>query len=591
MTRRPHARQFRSLRLAAAITLLSHAGYSYSVGLGEIQHNPVVGEPLEARIAVNGVRDIDPDNLLVRLLDPDEARAMGIELFFSAYRVRARVEELDASNAFIVLESDIRVSEPYINLLLELRWPGGTVYREYDLLFDAPAGVNAAEQSAAGLGQAGPGGEFSRSGSGSDGRSGGGARSSDAAGSSARASAPAVSSSALRENDNSPIAQSSYRVQSGDTLSGIASRVSRPDGVSHRQAIAQLHRQNPGAFQNGDMNRLLAGSTLSIPQGEQWQGSAEAVAAGTAVRDKSADILPASSSQQPLAFDEARELNDARLRLSESALKSGGADYSRATIREEIDSNQEMIDLLVKENAELKRRIEKIENSGYINTLSEIVEAQREQIAQLERERTGLAGGALSGTDNKIEGAASSVDAELAQLEKSTKVDAGPEALTPWYEQNFLWLVGALSAFVSLILGLAMTLIVRRSQHGPYQAIDETGAAGLELGLEQEAEQALHQNTAAADNIHCIVEARDQRRELQGANTIGSELSELDSVEADEQKPEEDVSELLSMAQIYSRAGKFNEARSILDSAETEHDPRVDKALSELEAMEQTRRS
>ena len=55
-----------------------------------------------------------------------------------------------------------------------------------------------------------------------------------------------------------------YRVQFGDSLSGIASRIQdRPIGLW--QAVDVLFRTNPHAFIDGDMNRLKAGSVLNIP--------------------------------------------------------------------------------------------------------------------------------------------------------------------------------------------------------------------------------------------------------------------------------------------------------------------------------------
>lgn len=55
-----------------------------------------------------------------------------------------------------------------------------------------------------------------------------------------------------------------YRVQVGDSLSEIAQRIeNRPVGLW--SAVEQLFASNPDAFIDGDMNRLKAGSTLTIP--------------------------------------------------------------------------------------------------------------------------------------------------------------------------------------------------------------------------------------------------------------------------------------------------------------------------------------
>jgi hypothetical protein len=62
-----------------------------------------------------------------------------------------------------------------------------------------------------------------------------------------------------------PVAQGSrYQVQPGDSLSGIVRRLDNP-GVSSNGAMAAILDANPGAFINGDRDRLKAGSWLDIP--------------------------------------------------------------------------------------------------------------------------------------------------------------------------------------------------------------------------------------------------------------------------------------------------------------------------------------
>ena len=72
-----------------------------------------------------------------------------------------------------------------------------------------------------------------------------------------------------------PIAtESRYRVQPGDSLSGIVRRLEGLD-ASSSAAMAAIVAANPGAFIDGDPNRLKAGSLLDIPS---FAGNAGAVA-------------------------------------------------------------------------------------------------------------------------------------------------------------------------------------------------------------------------------------------------------------------------------------------------------------------------
>ncbi len=65
--------------------------------------------------------------------------------------------------------------------------------------------------------------------------------------------------------DRPPISESSrYRVQRGDTLSDITSRISNRS-IALWPAVDRLFTANPNAFINNDPNQLMAGSWLKIP--------------------------------------------------------------------------------------------------------------------------------------------------------------------------------------------------------------------------------------------------------------------------------------------------------------------------------------
>lgn len=56
----------------------------------------------------------------------------------------------------------------------------------------------------------------------------------------------------------------SITVRPGQTLSGIARAVARERGGDWRAVMEQLHRNNPGAFIGGDIDRLIAGASLTL---------------------------------------------------------------------------------------------------------------------------------------------------------------------------------------------------------------------------------------------------------------------------------------------------------------------------------------
>lgn len=72
-----------------------------------------------------------------------------------------------------------------------------------------------------------------------------------------------------KEEAAGPLANGkTYPVRTGDTLSGIASKV-KPSGVSLEQVMVGLYETNPRAFA-GNMNIVIAGKTLNVPPKMNW---------------------------------------------------------------------------------------------------------------------------------------------------------------------------------------------------------------------------------------------------------------------------------------------------------------------------------
>lgn len=59
--------------------------------------------------------------------------------------------------------------------------------------------------------------------------------------------------------------QATYVVQSGDSLWKIASEIAKANNLSVQAVMDALHKQNPHAFNSGDINQLKAKAALSLP--------------------------------------------------------------------------------------------------------------------------------------------------------------------------------------------------------------------------------------------------------------------------------------------------------------------------------------
>lgn len=238
-------------------------GWVYALGLGDIELNSYLNEPLDAKAELLSATQADLDSLKVSLASRADFARAGVEYHSSLYLLQFDVEAASDGKHYIKIHSKENFREPFLNFLLELNWGKGRIIREYTLLIDPPTLVAAApvitEAATTPVAQA-----------------------AQAAPATAKPAAPAgdrglfpripIEQEAARTTDAAP--QSSarvtgeYAIQRNDTLWGIAQKV-RPDrAVTVEQAMMGLFRENPQAFMGENINRLKAGYVLKVPEAE-----------------------------------------------------------------------------------------------------------------------------------------------------------------------------------------------------------------------------------------------------------------------------------------------------------------------------------
>lgn len=229
----------------AALCLVS--GSAQALGLGRLQVQSALGETLRAEIEVSSLTAEEAATLRVRVAPPDIYRTQGLD--YNAVLAGTRVELVRRGDrAILRVTSDRAVQEPFVDLLLDVRWSTGRLNREFTLLFDPPSAMTAPAPSTAPVVSA-PAPAVS-------------ALPPAAAPAPMAAPAPrAPRPQVAAESDGSVV------VRGGDTLSRIGQR-HRPEGVSLDQMLAALYRENPNAFLGSNINLLKAGARLRLPSRE-----------------------------------------------------------------------------------------------------------------------------------------------------------------------------------------------------------------------------------------------------------------------------------------------------------------------------------
>ena len=190
-----------------------------------------------------------------------------------------------------------------------MRWPTGTVYREYTVLVDPPV---APAVSVAGSGQSVP---IPRQ---------------------PKATKVAPSAGTARAD----IVANSYQVQSGGSLSAIARRTESRGDQSLASMMDWIVQNNPQAFVGGDRNRLKAGVELTLPTTAQLLSSARAVTpevtdravptASAAPSPERAKIAEAPVEKSLLSLEEGAAISNTP--LDTDAVESLSAELIRAQI-------------------------------------------------------------------------------------------------------------------------------------------------------------------------------------------------------------------------------------------------------------------
>jgi len=272
--------------LATAALLLVHSG-AFGLSLGRLTVQSSLGEALRAEIDVSSITPDEAASLRTALASPEAFRAAGVEFNPVLAGAQATLAKRADGRSVIRLSGDRSVSEPFLDVILDLAWSGGRLQRSYTLLIDpptrgaspAPAPAPAAVTSPA-LSQApAPAVPLPPA-------------ATAPASPPAPAPTPAPRPTPRAEAPSAPpsaAAGDNYRVRAGDTLSSIASAHTRP-GVSLDQMLVALYRGNPQAFAGNNMNRLKSGVVVNLSDAQAAAKDVSPSEARSVIQAQSADF-------------------------------------------------------------------------------------------------------------------------------------------------------------------------------------------------------------------------------------------------------------------------------------------------------------
>jgi pilus assembly protein FimV len=391
--------------IAAALWLMPFA--PQAAGLGRLTVLSPLGQPLNAEIEIVSMRPGEEDGLRAGLASLEAFRQAGIEPSAIHTSIRMALERR-GGRSFIRVTTSQPVSEPFLDLLIELQWNAGRLVREYTVLLDPPefkgpqpiaATPAPAPQVAGPVAQPLPTEAPKPAATSEEARPAPVESAPIAASAPAAAPPPATEQPAPAEQQAAPIERASapggaYEVRRGDTLGAIA-RQHLPPGMSLNQMLIAIYRANPDAFIRENVNLVRAGRILTIPDGDVL-GTVDVGEANRLVRSHHAEFneyrarLAAAPAQADSASSRAVEgqietkpetapaasAAQDQLRLSKADPVKPAAPGARAAQEDDAVARERAL-------KEAQSRVEDLEKN--VADLQKLLELKNQQLAELEK--------------------------------------------------------------------------------------------------------------------------------------------------------------------------------------------------------------
>ncbi len=218
----------------AAVSLLMPVS-AYPLGIGDIKLHSALNQKLDAEIALLVSAGEDVSDITVRLASPDKFDDAGVpwSYFLSNIKFKA-ITQADGSTV-VKLSSQEVLREPFLDFLLEVTWANGSLFREFTVLVDPPVTYK-------------------------------------------KPTLPVMDKprqvASYTTNKPVNIERRVVKTVTGqygptgrmDSMWKIAEKTNVYDDVSIEQMMMSIYEANPKAFYKKNVNALMAGQTLKIPE-------------------------------------------------------------------------------------------------------------------------------------------------------------------------------------------------------------------------------------------------------------------------------------------------------------------------------------
>lgn len=619
----------RKLALAIVTSGMMASSSVYALGMGEMELESSLNQPLTARIHLLSAEDLEDWEIKPSLASQADFDQAGVERNFFLTSLNFEVVR-QGGETFIEVSTKASVKEPFLNFLVEVDWPNGRLLREYTLLLDPPVFQEQQVQAAAPV--SAPAVEQEIAPEVTDVAPEVVESSLETQMDNQQETAPVadtqpeetvaqqesvqeeITPAAVVAADDEPApasARQEYKVQKNDTLWEVAVRVRPNPKLSAQQTMLALQDLNPEAFIDNNINRLRKNQVLRVPtEAEITRRSFNRAAVDVRRQNKEfaqyrgqLDATKQKSAPRAVAATEGGELKlvapgQATAEQKQTVAGQVGADAAVNKASEDLSIALENLDKTKRDNAELQTRLKALEEQ--IGTLQRLVSLKDEQLAAIQAgvaapetpaDLEAKATAPLASADlNFQETSAPAPAAEVAAPAEQPAVEK-PVVKKPAYIpepepepelidtilQEPMYLVGGLGGLVLLLIGLR-EVIQRRKKNTEVDDARDFAASDM---------------SADNDDLNASFDQEFNDLEIASADLDDKDfdIPSLDDDQAgelpDQLEDHSDVetTDVIGEAEIYIAYGRLDQARSQLENALLADRSRNDVRMKLLEVL------
>ncbi|MGD0959322.1 MAG: FimV/HubP family polar landmark protein [Methylomonas sp.] len=337
---------------------------AWALSIGDIQVHSTLNQYLDAEIKLHVEAGEDPRDVTVRMAAPDKFDRAGVPWTYYLSKVKFETIVKNDNSVTIKLSSSETLTEPFLDVLLEVIGTNGSQFKEFPLLFDPPSSYDQPATAIADNGNRYQDHSITSYESPlrkSHPVSRGGYHSHPS-------QHPQVAAAAKESNPQIATNGEYGPTRTSENLWLIAKQLGNQQGVPAKEMLNALYRANPAAFIGNNINALKKGVTLKIPA---IDGAKSAASANV----NQAEQKQLSTSNKPLQLlspSDGSAVDKAALGSQEKAGQSG----NQSTVG---DTNKAGDD----KSLELQTRIEKLEQQ--LSLMQQLLALKDQQLSEVQK--------------------------------------------------------------------------------------------------------------------------------------------------------------------------------------------------------------